>query len=393
MKAKNVLLVGTYCALNKGDQLMQTVMIEQLSKLPLPPKIKLASPFIDIDKNFYKDISIVKSRRRNLPFSLFNILLLILLPERLVIKYCAHISELKAYYEADIIIDLSGDMLTEDYGIIVGISHSIPLILAKVLKKKYLITAQSIGKFRFLKPLYINLLNSAELVLCREDITLNYLKDLKIKNLKRVDDLGFLLKPSKSTFSVSNSPYFCFSPSGLLLKKFCANLSTQEQIKSMASLLDKISEDYNILPVLVPHVMTPAGKLDDDKVCLLIANEMKSTPVILDKKLLPDEIKKIISHSKLMIALRMHAAIAALSESVPVIAVAYSHKMHGVMASCNQKEFIIDYDDNSNEQIFYKVKHIMENHDLIVDKLTTSLVKVNARAKKSIALIEEKLNA
>jgi len=393
MKAKNVLLVGTYCSLNKGDQLMQTVMIEQLSKLPFPPKIKLASPFMVIDKNTYTNISVVKSRRRNLPFSLFNIILLMLLPKSMTKKYCAHISELKAYYEADMIIDLSGDMLTEDYGVIVGISHSIPLILSKLLKKRYIITAQSIGKFRFLKPLYINLLNSAELVLCREDVSLNYLKSIKIENLKRVDDLGFLLTPSKKTFSLSNAPYFCFSPSGLLLKKFCANLSTQEQIKSMANLLDKISEDYGLSPVLVPHVMTPAGKLDDDEVCLLISNEMKYTPIILDKALLPHEIKKIISSSKLMIALRMHAAIAALSESVPVIAVAYSHKMHGVMASRNQNEFIIDYDEKSNEKILYKVQHIMENYDLVVDKLTKSLVKVNARAKRSIALIEDKLYA
>jgi len=365
---KNILLVGTYCSLNKGDQLMQQVLVDHLTQESSKLQFCLSSPFPSIDRKCYKNISIVKSYRRNLVISTILIFLLLLLPRKLQKTISRATPELRRYYKADIVIDVSGDMLTEDYGIIVGISHSIPLILAALLNKTLVIAPQSIGPFKYLKKLYTCLLSKANIVLCREEITLQYLIGLKLSNLKKTGDIGYLLKPKPVKLKTGGN-YFCVAPSALLEHKFQPLQSSPNFLSDFAQLLDTISVEHNLTTVLVPHVETPSGKISDHQACQKISRHMTSSHTILDHAIKPEECKFIISKSKFTIAFRMHAAIASLSSYIPTIAIAYSHKTVGVMRDLGLDGYVIRNKKDVFDELPPLVDDIITNHDKISQRI------------------------
>ena len=98
-------------------------------------EVSIASPFPELDSRYYK-VQVIRSRRRNLPLATLHWLLLEIF--RIfgyqLRKYPLN-KEIDAMTQADLVVDLSGDMLTEDYGPLVDYSHFLPLLQAQALKR------------------------------------------------------------------------------------------------------------------------------------------------------------------------------------------------------------------------------------------------------------------
>ena len=158
---------------------MQQVFAAEIQRRIPGAQATIAAPFPELDASHYTSAPIVKSRRRNLPISSIHLSVLALL--RLI--SCVPRSypldaEINAMAHADAVVDLSGDMLTEDYGPLVGISHFIPLLQAIALGRPLVICAQSIGPFHLLAPLARFILSRARLVTARETFSVDLLKGL-----------------------------------------------------------------------------------------------------------------------------------------------------------------------------------------------------------------------
>jgi polysaccharide pyruvyl transferase WcaK-like protein len=112
----------------------------------------------------------------------------------------------------------------------------------------------------------------------------------------------------------------------------------------MGGVIDWLIEKYRADIILIPHVVQV--NRDDFE----MANELrevvknKEFVSIVDKTRNALELKGIISHCDLILASRMHASIAALSTGVPVVGIAYSHKMKGIF-SLMGVESVIDIVD------------------------------------------------
>jgi len=106
-------------------------------------------------------------------------------------------TEMRDVAAADLVVDLSGDMLTDDYGPHVAYSHYIPLFRAMVLRRPYFLCAQSIGPFTWTRPLARRVLEGAAAVSVRDGVSLDYLRDIGIGNpaMEPTADLAFLLSP------------------------------------------------------------------------------------------------------------------------------------------------------------------------------------------------------
>ena len=76
-------------------------------------------------------------------------------------RWLVSAADMAAVLDSDLVVDLSGDMLTEDSGPHVAYSHFIPLLRAVVLGRPFFICVQSIGPFRLTRPLARFLLNRA----------------------------------------------------------------------------------------------------------------------------------------------------------------------------------------------------------------------------------------
>ena len=99
--------------------------------------------------------------------------------------------------------------------------------------------------------------------------------------------------------------------------------------------------------MLVPHVFGTKEHIESDSAaCELIYAELK--PKYQNKLYRvrgnydQGEIKYIIGLSDFFIGSRMHACIAALSQNIPAVAIAYSKKFIGVLKTINAESSVVD---------------------------------------------------
>jgi colanic acid/amylovoran biosynthesis protein len=98
---------------------------------------------------------------------------------------------------------------------------------------------------------------------------------------------------------------------------------------------------------LVPHTFAPAGDVESDqeasrKLRDALPTELRSRVRIVNREYDQYEIKGIIGQCDFFIGSRMHACIAALSQGVPCVGIAYSMKFAGVFESVGMQDWVVD---------------------------------------------------
>lgn len=115
----------------------------------------------------------------------------------------------------------------------------------------------------------------------------------------------------------------------------------------LKKLLDTLLQHHSGEVWLVPHTFAPAGDVESDqeaarKLWESLDPELQSRVSMVDREYDQHEIKGIIGQCEFFIGSRMHACIAALSQGVPCIGVAYSMKFAGVFESVGMLDWVID---------------------------------------------------
>lgn len=98
---------------------------------------------------------------------------------------------------------------------------------------------------------------------------------------------------------------------------------------------------------LVPHTFAPDGSVESDpeasrKLRDSLPVELRSRIRIVAREYDQHEIKGVIGQCDFFIGSRMHACIAALSQGIPCVGVAYSMKFSGVFDSVGMGEWVVD---------------------------------------------------
>jgi colanic acid/amylovoran biosynthesis protein len=106
--------------------------------------------------------------------------------------------------------------------------------------------------------------------------------------------------------------------------------------------------------LLIPHTFAPAGHVESDneasqRVIESLAPRFAARVHVVSREYDQSEIKSIIGMCDFFIGSRMHACIAALSQGVPAVGVAYSRKFKGVFDSVDVGEVVVDARDTSTE--------------------------------------------
>jgi len=99
--------------------------------------------------------------------------------------------------------------------------------------------------------------------------------------------------------------------------------------------------------LLIPHTYAPAGNVESDNAA---CQALKSSlPAALQRRILivtgdydAHQLKGIIARCGFFIGSRMHSCIAALSQGVPCVGVAYSMKFRGVFESVGMADWVVD---------------------------------------------------
>lgn len=295
----------------------------------------------------------------------------------------------KIIKQADLIIDVSGDMLNDDYGLLSTCFSFKELLTANILRKPIIIFPQSIGPFNYFitKKLSKFVLNRCRIVIPREKITSNLLKNKKIKKLNNIiDDSAFLLEPvseeqiekimKKENIKKERENLLIGISLSQSIAKFSkgeTNSKYDEYVKKMVSFVNYLTSKKKASLVFIPHVgKEESPEADDRTMCNFVYSKAKDKDkikIMQKKRYWPQEFKGVISKCDLFIGSRMHANIAALSTNVPTIAVAYSHKTYGIMERFKQGKYVCDIMKLNEKEIIDKIEDLLKNKNQIEKQL------------------------
>jgi polysaccharide pyruvyl transferase WcaK-like protein len=137
--------------------------------------------------------------------------------------------------------------------------------------------------------------------------------------------------------------------------------------------------------LLVPHVFVPPDNVESDpeacrKVYETLQAEYPGRLFCLEGTYDQSEIKSIIGRCDFFIGSRMHACIAAISQSVPAVPLAYSRKFLGVFKSIHIEECIADLRHMAPKAI---VDHVFEEY-AIFEKRKNELISIIPRVQKNV---------
>jgi colanic acid/amylovoran biosynthesis protein len=106
--------------------------------------------------------------------------------------------------------------------------------------------------------------------------------------------------------------------------------------------------------LLVPHTYAPAGDVESDNDANRLLKE--SLPIVLQARVRivtgdydAHQLKGIIGRCGFFVGSRMHSCIAALSQGVPCVGVAYSMKFRGVFETVGMAAWVVDGRETSND--------------------------------------------
>ena len=200
-----LLLSGTFCSLNKGDAAMQLAAYRSLQAVLPSLEIAILTPHPDIDRHTYPDYELLAASRRKPAMALLHLLRAALwrLAKRLGdvdLRWLRKPAELHALAEAELLVDLSGDTLSEDYGVRCVLSHLFPIVTALLLERPVVLLAQTIGPFRLTLPIAKRVLDRVTLITAREEQSFDYVRALGVAgpSLELTADIAFLLESADS---------------------------------------------------------------------------------------------------------------------------------------------------------------------------------------------------
>lgn len=398
-----IVLTGTYNSANKGDAAMQLSALQEIRARYPASAIEVLSPFPDLDAPFYAPVPVLRCNRRNLAAATLDLALGLAwrwLPAASRPDWLLR-GAMRRVRDCDLVIDLSGDMLTDAHGPHVACSHYVPLLRAMVLRRPYLVCAQSIGPFTLTRALARRVLRSAARITVRDAISQANVAGLGIAaaRVEKTADMAFLMTPAsperaaailhEEGFQQHGRPLLGVSVSKLVARNFDARSpkpGSGSFVDSVASAIERVARAERAGVVFVPHVTGPSRSKDDRLISAEVKRRLPADiPVtVLAGDYRPEELKAIIASCDVFCGARMHANIAALSSCVPTVAMAYSHKTPGIMAELGMESFVIPAALLTVEALAEALSRAFRDRSAIGAALEERMVAVRERASRNL---------
>jgi polysaccharide pyruvyl transferase WcaK-like protein len=280
---------------------------------------------------------------------------------------------LKRISEADIIGSLAGgDSFSDIYGLRRFFYVALPQLLVLLLNKPLTLLPQTLGPFngRVAKTFGGLILRHAERVYARDQESLDEVRPLMRRNQSKLEfsyDMAFVLEPvppsTKPGWLEGNgqsAPLVGLNVSGLLYSggytrdnMFGLKADYKELIRQIIGLF--ISQK-GARVVLVPHVFGSEGDLESDTaagaaIYREFENQYRGRLHLITGEYDQHEMKYLIGRCDFFLGSRMHACIAALSQGVPAVGLAYSKKFFGVMRTIGMENLVADLRECDAAQI------------------------------------------
>jgi len=311
----------------------------------------------------------------------------------------------KLLFETDLVADITaGDSFSDIYGFRRFFLGFLQKWLVIFSGKKLVLLPQTYGPFKktITRLMARYILNRASVVYCRDRIGIKYLKTLLGTNrtdrkVRFAPDVAFILdarKPERVSIEPSanirahNSIVVGLNISGFLFNggyKRDSMPGLKVNYHSLVyEIIDLLMKHENVAVILIPHVFPPAGyeSESDPQACLKVYEELNGKypgRIFLIRGCYNhNEIKHIIGSCDFFIGSRMHACIAALSQGIPAVGIAYSKKFEGVFESVGMADCVADIRCCPEDELLEKISSAFQRMDQIRESLRATVPRVQS---------------
>ena len=165
----------------------------------------------------------------------------------------------------------------------------------------------------------------------------------------------------------------------------------------IGGIIDRLTSLDGVGILLVPHVTTPGRETRD---CDATASSRIRSSLPPEKRerflFAPDslgamEAKWVISRTHWFCGTRMHACIAAISQSIPTAAIAYSDKTMGVFESAGVGDSVIDPRKIEGAEVVDQVLENFRERASVSESLAASLPRVRSRLRQQFEAMTSNL--
>lgn len=277
---------------------------------------------------------------------------------------------INAYFKSDIVVFPGGHSFTSMNGFGRVFSHCMGLYFGKIIEKKTMVYAHTIGPFKgklgpIIKWMSMYVLRRTDLITLREKDSLKYCEGCNVKltaetvfslptdtsKANDVEELNELRKKGKTIVGLTIHHIY--------YKYF---FSKETYMKKMVNIINTIIDKYNCSVLLIPMESITGNYNDVD-----MAKEMKAmlnSPdqfIVLEKDYTPIVSSAIIGSVDLFVGTKTHSIVYGLKSGVPTLSISYQQKanefmnMFGVL---NHAINLKDLEEDKFEEIF---QHILAN--------------------------------
>jgi colanic acid/amylovoran biosynthesis protein len=316
--------------------------------------------------------------------------------------------------EANLFVSVAGgDSFSDIYGLGRLFYVSLPQILIIALGKRLILLPQTYGPFQRRSSRLIAkfIVNHSERAFCRDHRSLDQLMGTTGASNQNnrsafCHDMAFCIDSvAPADLTVEGIPLLSqrdmnlvgLNVSGLLYRGGNSGRNAfglrVDYRNLVPDIIDLLIQEKNASVLLVPHVFeTEEGFESDVVACELIYSVLKSKYSgqlgILRGLYDQNEIRYVIGRCGFFVGSRMHACIAAVSQQIPAVAIAYSDKFLGVMETVGIESMTVDARKLDYDQILSALSVAFKNRGRVEAELQKTIPQIRETVRHLFCQIE-----
>ena len=305
--------------------------------------------------------------------------------------------ELEALDTTDLVVGCSGGYfngtpdLSGDLSVYCTLA---PFAIAERLGTPVILAPQSIGPFgdRRQRRAAERILLDAALVLAREDTSFDLARELGVPaaRLHRSVDSAFGFPPGpadgwRAKLDLTDQDTVV----GMTARQWLDPAGQARFERGLAGLIDHIQDDLGFTVVLIPQNTSDLVGEDDRRTNRRIAASCRGSrvPILMEEQCDPTAITGLYASLDLLVGMRFHSVIFALTSYVPSIAIQYHYKAGGIMHDLGLDDWVVGLDDAGVTTLIERFDQLVRERDAYLAHLRTVLPAYIARTEEVPGLI------
>jgi colanic acid/amylovoran biosynthesis protein len=403
----NILITGITGFANRGVEALVVASVEELTRRMPAAQINVLSgtPQIDGARVSWPQVRFVPdvfacsqtSWSRRLRYMAANVL-----P-----GFASDVTQVRHLVKnASVVVASGGDVFGSDYGESLG-AHLLPLQVAQRARVPVVFLAQSIGPFRKAEHAraWKKVADNAALITVREKRSRDYVcQDLQVDSHRvfHTADPAFLLKPSPPEVLSKLLAAYGLDPRGRRIALVPSQgisqylgLDAQQHLEVLCELVIWLHRQCDAVVLLIPHVQRCEWGEDDRRLCTEIWRRLNNETSVrlIGGDHSAAELKALIGSCEMVVAERMHGAIAGLSSNRATAVIGYSVKAEGILADMfddgeTARQLLICGEELSErDKLFSRLEGIWTSRAAIGERLKHVCPELQQRAAENFKLL------